>query len=122
VLIPGGHFDPYLGQFPRASDAAVSWFCQHLNADNHERPWPKPRACSSPYRSAESVFWQEHTDKQDLEEQNVRFVLEALDSPFNGATQSRSARMPSSEPTSQEGANDQTNKQQSAAAMEAVHP
>jgi fermentation-respiration switch protein FrsA (DUF1100 family) len=38
VLIPGGHFDPYLGQFPRTSAAAVSWFRQHLNADNHERP------------------------------------------------------------------------------------
>lgn len=30
VLIEGGHFDPYLGEFPRASAAAVSWFRQHL--------------------------------------------------------------------------------------------
>jgi len=33
VTIEGGHFDPYLGQFDRASAAAVSWFGQHLGAD-----------------------------------------------------------------------------------------
>jgi hypothetical protein len=33
VTIEGGHFDPYVGQFDRASAAAVSWFAQHLNAD-----------------------------------------------------------------------------------------
>src|ERR1700722_17996757 len=33
VTIDGGHFDPYLGQFNRASTAAVSWFGQHLGAD-----------------------------------------------------------------------------------------
>ena len=32
VLIDGGHFDPYLGQFARSSSAAVSWFRQHLMA------------------------------------------------------------------------------------------
>jgi uncharacterized protein len=31
VTIEGGHFDAYLGQFARASGAAVSWFRQHLN-------------------------------------------------------------------------------------------
>jgi uncharacterized protein len=36
VTVEGGHFDPYLGQFPRASAAAVSWFRQHLNGDNHD--------------------------------------------------------------------------------------
>ena len=36
VTIEGGHFDPYLGQFPRASAAAVSWFREHLNGDNHD--------------------------------------------------------------------------------------
>jgi hypothetical protein len=35
VTIEGGHFDPYLGQFAAASDAAVSWFRQHLNRDAH---------------------------------------------------------------------------------------
>jgi uncharacterized protein len=35
VTIEGGHFDPYVGQFDRASAAAVSWFAQHLNADAH---------------------------------------------------------------------------------------
>lgn len=30
VTIPGGHFDPYLGQFPRSSGAAVEWFQEHL--------------------------------------------------------------------------------------------
>lgn len=30
VTIPGGHFDPYLGQFARASGAAVDWFNEHL--------------------------------------------------------------------------------------------
>jgi uncharacterized protein len=33
VTIQGSHFDPYLKQFPRASEAAVSWFRQHLIAD-----------------------------------------------------------------------------------------
>jgi fermentation-respiration switch protein FrsA (DUF1100 family) len=32
VTIQGGHFDPYLGEFPRASAAALSWFQQHLKA------------------------------------------------------------------------------------------
>jgi hypothetical protein len=30
VMIPGGHFDPYLGQFSAASAAAVAWFRDHL--------------------------------------------------------------------------------------------
>ncbi|MDB5576604.1 MAG: peptidase [Bradyrhizobium sp.] len=30
VTIPGGHFDPYLSQFPRASSAATDWFREHL--------------------------------------------------------------------------------------------
>jgi fermentation-respiration switch protein FrsA (DUF1100 family) len=30
VLIPGGHFDPYLSNFDKSSTAAVSWFRQHL--------------------------------------------------------------------------------------------
>jgi hypothetical protein len=35
--VEGGHFDPYLKQFPRASAAAVSWFRQHLVAGSHEQ-------------------------------------------------------------------------------------
>jgi len=31
VLLPGGHFDPYVAQFDRASRAACDWFTQHLN-------------------------------------------------------------------------------------------
>lgn len=30
VTIEGGHFDPYLSQFSRASEAAIAWFRQHL--------------------------------------------------------------------------------------------
>lgn len=30
VTIPGGHFDAYLGQFPRSSSAATEWFSEHL--------------------------------------------------------------------------------------------
>jgi uncharacterized protein len=30
VMIPGEHFDPYLGGFPVSSQAAVGWFQQHL--------------------------------------------------------------------------------------------
>ena len=30
-LIPGGHFDPYLGQFAAASSAALDWFREHLS-------------------------------------------------------------------------------------------
>jgi uncharacterized protein len=37
ATVEGGHFDPYLKQFPRASAAAVSWFRQHLVAGTHER-------------------------------------------------------------------------------------
>jgi len=31
VLVPGGHFDPYLSQFELASDAALEWFSRHLS-------------------------------------------------------------------------------------------
>jgi fermentation-respiration switch protein FrsA (DUF1100 family) len=31
ALIPGGHFNPYLEQFPRAEAAATDWFREHLN-------------------------------------------------------------------------------------------
>lgn len=30
VMIRGGHFDAYLGEFPRASEAAIDWFNAHL--------------------------------------------------------------------------------------------
>lgn len=30
ALIPGGHFDPYVAQFPVAVAAAIAWFRQHL--------------------------------------------------------------------------------------------
>ncbi|MFL9871363.1 alpha/beta hydrolase [Paraburkholderia megapolitana] len=30
VLISGGHFDPYLDQFPSAEAAATAWFVEHL--------------------------------------------------------------------------------------------
>lgn len=30
VLIPGGHFDPYLKEFEASSSAALAWFRQHL--------------------------------------------------------------------------------------------
>jgi hypothetical protein len=33
VMIEGGHFDPYLGQFAAASTAALSWFRQHLGQE-----------------------------------------------------------------------------------------
>lgn len=33
ALIPGGHFDLYLSQFPASSAAAVAWFIEHLNAN-----------------------------------------------------------------------------------------
>jgi hypothetical protein len=29
ATVEGGHFDPYLEQFPRTSTAAISWFSQH---------------------------------------------------------------------------------------------
>jgi fermentation-respiration switch protein FrsA (DUF1100 family) len=31
VTIPGGHFDPYLSQFPTSSTAAIDWFRTHLS-------------------------------------------------------------------------------------------
>ena len=31
-LISGGHFDPYLSQFDKASGAAIAWFRQHLDS------------------------------------------------------------------------------------------
>jgi uncharacterized protein len=36
VTVEGGHFDPYLKQFSRASEAAVSWFRHHLGVDAHK--------------------------------------------------------------------------------------
>jgi hypothetical protein len=30
VMIKGGHFDPYLGEFKTASHAATDWFLTHL--------------------------------------------------------------------------------------------
>src|ERR1700730_15507216 len=36
VTVEGGHFDPYLKQFSRDSEAAVSWFCHHLGVDAHK--------------------------------------------------------------------------------------
>jgi hypothetical protein len=33
VMIDGGHFDPYLGQFAAASTAAAARFHQHLGQD-----------------------------------------------------------------------------------------
>ena len=30
VTIPGGHFEPYLSQFPTSCRAALSFFQQHL--------------------------------------------------------------------------------------------
>ena len=38
ALIPGGHFDPYLGQFPQAEAAATEWFHEHLLNPNASRP------------------------------------------------------------------------------------
>jgi uncharacterized protein len=38
ALIPGGHFDPYLGQFPLAEAAATEWFHEHLLNPNASRP------------------------------------------------------------------------------------
>jgi uncharacterized protein len=31
-LVSGGHFDPYLSQFDKASGAAIAWFRQHLDS------------------------------------------------------------------------------------------
>ena len=31
VTIQGGHFDPYLRQFPTSSATAVAWFREHLS-------------------------------------------------------------------------------------------
>jgi fermentation-respiration switch protein FrsA (DUF1100 family) len=36
VTVAGGHFDAYLGEFPRASRAAVSWFQRHLTGACHD--------------------------------------------------------------------------------------
>ena len=30
VTIPGGHFDPYLGEFPASCAAALAWLKEHL--------------------------------------------------------------------------------------------
>jgi len=38
ALIPGGHFDPYFGQFPLAEAAATEWFHEHLLKPNASRP------------------------------------------------------------------------------------
>jgi hypothetical protein len=33
VLLPGGHFDAYVKDFPTASGAARDWFRAHLGAE-----------------------------------------------------------------------------------------
>jgi fermentation-respiration switch protein FrsA (DUF1100 family) len=38
VMIEGGHFDPYLGQFATASATALAWFHQHLTLENRDIP------------------------------------------------------------------------------------
>jgi uncharacterized protein len=40
VLIPGGHFDPYLDGFPQAEAAATAWFGAHLRDSNANRSEP----------------------------------------------------------------------------------
>jgi fermentation-respiration switch protein FrsA (DUF1100 family) len=30
VIVKGGHFDPYLGEFETASRATIDWFVPHL--------------------------------------------------------------------------------------------
>jgi len=41
VTIDGGHFDPYLDQFDRASGAARDWFIGHLaTAENRSKDTP----------------------------------------------------------------------------------
>ena len=30
VMLPGGHFEPYVENFEDSSSAALSWFLQHL--------------------------------------------------------------------------------------------
>jgi uncharacterized protein len=38
-LIPGGHFDPYLDQFPLAEAVATGWFREHLLNPATSRSW-----------------------------------------------------------------------------------
>jgi fermentation-respiration switch protein FrsA (DUF1100 family) len=38
ALIPGGHFDPYLNEFPLAEGAATEWFREHLLNPSGSRP------------------------------------------------------------------------------------
>jgi uncharacterized protein len=38
-LIPGGHFDPYLDEFPHAEAAATGWFREHLINPVASRSW-----------------------------------------------------------------------------------
>ncbi|MCC3769606.1 alpha/beta hydrolase [Streptomyces sp. UNOC14_S4] len=45
-IVPGGHFDPYESQFPRAADAARAWFRDHLT-----RSGPGARTTDTPARS-----------------------------------------------------------------------
>jgi hypothetical protein len=34
AIIPGGHFAPYLDQFPKSAAAATTWFREHLGGDH----------------------------------------------------------------------------------------
>ena len=56
ALIPGGHFDPYLDQFPRAEAAATAWFREHLvgPGTNCSRPVFFPPATPGVAKSATS--------------------------------------------------------------------
>src|SRR5206468_5696304 len=65
VLLPGGHFDPYLSRFGEASAAARDWFRRHVS---WPRSRPGPRLVNSPRRvpapSAESeARHEQHRDR-----------------------------------------------------------
>jgi hypothetical protein len=42
VLIPGGHFDPYLVGFQEAEAAATAWFRAHLRNPDADHSQPEP--------------------------------------------------------------------------------
>jgi hypothetical protein len=43
VLIPGGHFDPYVAQFPLAAAAATAWYSEHLLNPRESPPSARSR-------------------------------------------------------------------------------
>jgi uncharacterized protein len=62
TLIPGGHFDPYLDQFPLAEAAATGWFREHLLNPVTSQVQPRPQRSLQTTTGADDDCNRRHCD------------------------------------------------------------